>query len=71
MDLEGILLSERSQTEKDKRSMISLTYGNSNKSRPVEEEIRLAVSRGEGWGKGELNEGGRKAQTASYKRNEP
>ena len=35
----------------------------------IENEIRFEVTRGRGWGKGELDEGGQKVQTCSYEIN--
>ena len=65
MDLDGIMLSEISQTEKDKCYMISLICGIENKNKHIEKEIRLVVTWGGGWGEGELEEGGQKVQTSS------
>ena len=33
----------------------------------MEKEIRFVVTRGRGWGEWELDEGGQKVQTGSYK----
>ena len=46
--LEGILLSEISQTEEDKYHMISLICGILKKKKLIETES-LAVARGRGW----------------------
>ena len=53
MDLEGIMLSERSQTEKDKYYMLSLIYGNQTKGYNKtetdlhrENKLQLTVGRG-------------------------
>ena len=35
----------------------------------MEKEIIFGVTRGRGWGEGELDEGGQKVQTSSYKIN--
>ena len=77
MELEGIMRSEISQTEKDKYFMISLICGvwtntppkQTNKqkltqTKLIEKEIRLVVTRGGGLREGELDEGGQKVQTA-------
>ena len=63
MNLEGITLSEISQTEKDKYHMVSLICGIFKKKvELIETESRKVVSRG--WGGGENRE-----QTFSYKMN--
>ena len=55
MDLEGIMISEVSQTEKDKYCMISLACGilnqkqtNNQKTTLIEKEITFVVTRGRG-----------------------
>ena len=68
MDLEGIMLSEINQTEKDKYCMISLICA-IKKKKLTKEEIRLLDTRHEVCGEGELEEGGQKVQTSSYKIN--
>ena len=40
-----------------------------NKTNKLTEEIRFVVTRGRGWGKAKLDEGGQKVQTSSYKIN--
>ena len=55
IDLKDIILSEISQTEKNKYSMISLTCSIQNKNKPknpkfIDTENRLAVARGGSWG---------------------
>ena len=70
MDLEGIMLSEISQTENDKYCVISLICGIKKKTKYtklVEKENRLVVTRGRGWGEGELEKGGQQVQTSRYK----
>ena len=47
-DLEGIMLSEISQREKDKYCMVSLIK--QNKTEPRDTENRLVVARGKGLG---------------------
>ena len=39
------------------------------KNKLIEKEIKLVATRGRGWRDGELNEGGQKVQTSSYKIN--
>ena len=48
VDLEGIMLSEISQTEKGKYSMISLICGISKRIELIEIENRLVVAGGRG-----------------------
>ena len=51
MDLKGIMLRERSQTEKDKNRMIYLVYGILKKKKKLmDTENRLMVARGGGGG---------------------
>ena len=73
MDLEGTMLSERNQTEKDKYCMISLICGiqkqNQNKTKLIEKEIGLVITRNRGQGDGGMEEGGQNMQTSSYKIN--
>ena len=76
MDLEGIMLSEISETEKDKYCMISLICiiqkqnkkKKKNLSSFIDTESRLVVARsgGRGEGLGKMGEGGQKVQTSSY-----
>ena len=49
MKLEGIMLNEISQTEKDKRCMISLMW---EINKHMDKENRLVVTRGKGVGGG-------------------
>ena len=37
------------------------------KNKLIEKEVRFVVTRGGGWGEEELEEGGQKVQTSSYK----
>ena len=68
MDLMGIVLSEISQTKKDKCQMISLIYGIFKKKyRLIGTENRLVVARGRGWKVGEMGEETQKVQTSSYR----
>lgn len=63
------MLSEASQTEKDKYCMVSLIRGilkKQTKPKHIEKEMRFVVTRGEGLGE-ELHEGGPKVQSSSYK----
>ena len=67
MDLEIIILSEVSQTEKDKYHMIPLTCGIykekkrlkwayfQNRKRLTDTENKLMVTKGERWGEGGIN----------------
>ena len=65
MNLEGITLSEISQTEKDKYCMISLMCGI---QKPPNSDLWFPeVGRIGGQGRGELEEGGQKVKTSSYK----
>ena len=50
MGLEGIMLNEICQKEKDKYSMISLIFGIFKKNKLMEKEVRLVVTRGGRWG---------------------
>ena len=52
MDLEGIMLSEISQTEKDKYHMTALICGTKKKKNPklIDTENRLVIARGRWWG---------------------
>lgn len=54
MDLEDIMLSEMSQTEKDRYCMISLTMWNLKKSRLVQTEEWWLPRASDGGGMGEL-----------------
>lgn len=58
MDLESIMLSEISQTGKDKCCMISCICG-IEKNRFTETNARLVLARG--WGVREMGEGGHRA----------
>ena len=71
MDLEGIMLSEMSQTEKEKYHMISLICGISktikineqtkpNKNKHIDIENRVVVTREEGMWQGRRGEGSAK-----------
>lgn len=57
MDLEGIVLSEISQAEKDKYSM---------ESKQNKTKAELGKGDQTWWGEGELGGGGEKVQTSSY-----
>ena len=60
IDLEGIMLSEISQTEKDKYYLISLICGVQNKSKIknlYKKEIRCSANSIKEWVEGELEEG--------------
>ena len=51
MDLEGIMLSEVSETEKDKYCMISLIGGlKKTKAKFTAKEMSFVVTKGERWG---------------------
>ena len=54
MDLEGIMLSKISQTDKDKYCTILLICGIKKTPKPIDTENRLAVARGGGLGVGEM-----------------
>ena len=64
-----VILSEVSQTEKEKHCIISLTCGILKKTTTelTDTENRLEVARDGGWGMSKIDEGGKKAQTSSYK----
>ena len=64
MDLENIMLSEISQTEKDKYC-ISLMY-EKRKNELIETENRFVVARGEGR-ELQMGKGSQEVQTSSYK----
>ena len=71
MDLEGIMLSEIRQRKTN--TVWSHLYAESKKNmKLIEKEIRFVVTRGGGGGGGEqeLDEGGQKVPTSSYKINE-
>ena len=73
MDPEGIMLSEISQTEKDKYH-ISLTCGifkKQNKTKKQAYRYKEQVGKCQKWGErvGKMGKGGQKVQTSSYKRN--
>ena len=66
MDLEGIMLSEISHTEKDKYCMVSLTCGIFKKKvKLIETDSRKVVTKGWGVG-GEWGEVGKRVETFSY-----
>ena len=72
MNLQGMLLSEVSQTEKDKYHMISLIYmwniKNKTKQTKNNTEIKLVVAREEVRGNmSEIDEGDSEVQNPSYK----
>ena len=68
MGFEDIILSEISQTAKDKYCMNVLTC-ESEKPQIIATENRLLVVRGWGWHVGEMGEGCPKVQTFSHKIN--
>ena len=57
------------ETTQSCRSVIIQTPTNQLTKKLTEKEIRLVVTRDGGWEKGELDEGGQKVQTSSYKMN--
>lgn len=65
LDLQGVMISEMSNTEKDKYCVIALMC-RTRKIKLIAKEIRFAVIQGWGLGMGEWDEGGKKVQTASY-----
>ena len=65
MSLEDIMLSEISQTEKDIYHMI-LYVESKWKTKLINTEDRLVVTRGKGWGVDKMGEGGQKVQAFSY-----
>ena len=69
MEFEHIVLSEGSQTEKDKYCMISLICETLKKILTTKEEIRFVVTRSVKWRMGKLDEAGPKVQTPSYETN--
>ena len=70
MELKGILLSEISQTGKDKYCMISLICEIlKKKTELIDIENRLVFARGGVGEVGEMGEGGQKVQISSYKIN--
>ena len=64
MNLQDIMLSAISQTEKDKYCTNTYLW-NLKKKKLIEKEIRLRT----GWEMGELNEDGQKVKTSNYKTN--
>ena len=64
MDLEGIMISEISQTEKDKYHMISLTCGILKKKQIYREEIGGCLRQGLGMDK--MGKQSQKVQISSY-----
>ena len=50
IDLEGIVLNEISQTEKDKYCTISLIHGIKKTNKLIESVNKLVVARGRVWG---------------------
>ena len=67
--LEGIILSEISQTKADKYFMISLVKSKmQKKTKLITKEIRLAVARGWVWWEGELDKYGQKVHIYHYTR---
>ena len=76
MDVEGIILSEISQTEKGKHLTVSLTYGilktHTDTTKLIDTEDRLLVARvagAAGRDGEEMGEDGQKVQTSRYKIN--
>ena len=67
MDLESIMLSEVSQTEKDKYCMISLICEILKRKHRKRDQI-CGYQRWR-WEEGELEEGSQKVETTSYKIN--
>lgn len=67
MDFEGIMLGGISQTEEGNYHMISPVceiWKNKTKMSSL-----IQVTRGRGWGMSDINKGGQKVQTYSYKIN--
>ena len=61
VDLEGILISEISQTQKDKYCMNDLSYKWNLKKKAIDTENKLVVvTGGVGWRVGEMTERGQK-----------
>ena len=48
-------------------NLVLLVNYTSKTNKPIEKEIRFVVTRGRGWEEGELDEGGQKVTTCSYK----
>ena len=67
MALEGIILSEISQTEKDRYCTVLLMYGIQLKSQTLRNRELKVVARG--WGKGQIGRGWKWVKTFSYKVN--
>ena len=66
VDLEGIMLSEISQSDKDKYSMISLISGIWKNAKLIDTENRSVVAREGKRRVDKMGEGGQKVQTSSY-----
>ena len=72
MKLEGIMLSEISQTEKDKNHMISLMSGIlTTTNELLDAENRLVVTRDGGRQVNKMGEESQKVQISSYEINNP
>ena len=69
MDLEGIRLSEISQTEKYKYCIILLIHGIFQKNHAYRYGEQIGGCQSWGLGVGEMGEGGQKVQASSYKIN--
>ena len=73
MSLENIMLSEISQTEKDKYCKLSLIHrilkNKQNESRLTDTENKWVATRGEEGGGSKIDEGNKEVQTSSYKIN--
>ena len=69
MDLEGIMLSDINQTKKGKYCMMSLICGIKKHKNSQVWKTDWWLPQVGGCGVGELEEGGQKVQTSSYKVN--
>ena len=69
MDREGIMLSEISQTEKDKFHMILFMKLKLTKINLINTEKRVVIAKGDAGLAGKMGKCGRKAQNSSYEIN--
>ena len=71
MDLEGFMLNEVGQTEKDKYHMISLIWNLNKQAKNANLYLEniLVITRSERWKLDKMVWGGQKVQTSSYKIN--
>ena len=64
MDLEGIMLSSKSDRKRSLLDALTYVWNLKNKNKLMYTENKLAVASGRGWEVGKRGEGGQKVQTA-------